>query len=400
MAIDQKKLDGFFKDIKKTTGAVSFLESKYGEITHFIDTGCMALNRIVSGSLYKGIPAGRVITISGESATAKSYVAAQTAANALNICKYDAVFYFDSEGGALKDFFKNAGCDLEKLKHILVENIEDACVKIIRVYKLIEEFKESNPDFKALLILDSLGALVAEKIFDDAVSKNKKVADQGQLTRAKNDLVKSCTIPALKTDCSIIITNHVYEGPGMDLSKIKTTSGGKGKEYQASVCIQTVKSLERNEDKKADEAYVGTYIRFMVTKNRIVRPFVETEAYIDFKKGLSKTKGLFELALKYNIVKQSGAWYEVEGYEKKLRQEEIVTNKDIWMSILPKIDAASIKDLAYSSAQECEEINTKIEESIEKQISGDINTETIPVLDTTTVSSITSSEEKSQDTIK
>jgi len=59
-------VNGLLKGIRKKTGSASFKESKLGSIDHYIDTGCYALNRIVSGSIHKGIPCGRIILISGE----------------------------------------------------------------------------------------------------------------------------------------------------------------------------------------------------------------------------------------------------------------------------------------------------------------------------------------------
>lgn len=62
-----KNLKSFLKKLSEETGAVSFTESRYGDVNNWISTGSYALNRIVSGSIYKGIPSGRVIILGGES---------------------------------------------------------------------------------------------------------------------------------------------------------------------------------------------------------------------------------------------------------------------------------------------------------------------------------------------
>ena len=46
----------------------------------------------------------------------------------------------------------------------VIENIEDATVKILSSYVDIEKYQEKNPDFKVLLIVDSIGALNASKL--------------------------------------------------------------------------------------------------------------------------------------------------------------------------------------------------------------------------------------------
>ena len=61
------KIDGLLREIRKNTGSTSFNESKFGRIDSYIDTGILALNRIISGDIYLGIPAGKVIMINGES---------------------------------------------------------------------------------------------------------------------------------------------------------------------------------------------------------------------------------------------------------------------------------------------------------------------------------------------
>jgi len=53
--------------VRKKTESVSLKESPYAKPTGYIDTGCYALNRIVSGDVFLGIPEGRITTFYGES---------------------------------------------------------------------------------------------------------------------------------------------------------------------------------------------------------------------------------------------------------------------------------------------------------------------------------------------
>ena len=110
---------------REETVSASFRDSKYGQVHSWVSTCSYALNRIISGSIYKGIPSGKVIIMAGENSVGKSLIAAHIMANALK-SGYDHVFYFDSEGGALREFFENVGCDPDSVEHILVENVEDA----------------------------------------------------------------------------------------------------------------------------------------------------------------------------------------------------------------------------------------------------------------------------------
>ena len=168
-------LKNFLKKLKEETGGASFAESRFGDVNNWISTGSYALNRILSGSIYKGIPSGRITILGGESSSGKSLISAFIAANALKE-GYDAVFYFDAEGGGLKSFFEGVGCDTEKVIQVLVSSIEDAQLQILKTFNMIQEYKEEDPNAKFLCILDSLGALVAEKVLRDA-EKDKVVSE-------------------------------------------------------------------------------------------------------------------------------------------------------------------------------------------------------------------------------
>lgn len=60
------KIDSFLKSLRNKTGSTSIKESRYGEVTTWISTGSLALNRILSGSIRKGIPSGRITILAGE----------------------------------------------------------------------------------------------------------------------------------------------------------------------------------------------------------------------------------------------------------------------------------------------------------------------------------------------
>lgn len=53
--------------IRKKTESTSYENSKLLKPTGYIDTGCYAVNRIISGNVYNGVPEGRITTFFGES---------------------------------------------------------------------------------------------------------------------------------------------------------------------------------------------------------------------------------------------------------------------------------------------------------------------------------------------
>jgi RecA/RadA recombinase len=347
-------LNSFLKKLKEETGGESFAESRFGDVSNWISTGSYALNRILSGSIYKGIPSGRVIILGGESSSGKSLISAYIAANALKQ-GYDAVFYFDSEGGGLKEFFEGVGCDTEKIIQILVESVEDAQIQILKTFKMIQDYKESDPNCKFLCVLDSLGALVAEKVLRDA-DKDKVASEMGGRSKIVNNMVKAITIPALKTDTAMLILNHIYDDPSaMFASKIKNQGGGRGLQYMGTINVQCSRLLEKETDKEGDAFHSGTNLNFFTVKNRICRPSLETRIYLDFKKGFTnKFDGLFEEALRYGFIQcPSQGYFTVPSWsdpEKKWRRAQLESNTEVWNTFIDEFDKKSMQDLKYSKA--------------------------------------------------
>lgn len=389
-------LEKMLSGIRKYTDSETFETSKFGEINDYISTGSYAVNRIMTGSLFNGVPQGRVVTLGGESGVGKSLLCAFLIKSALDD-GYDHIFYFDSEGGALKKFFENVGCDLTRIEHIVLHTVDDAKVKIMKMYDDIDALKNSKKskkkasnrinskdninevdevdtsvkkDYKFLMILDSLGNLNTSKSIDDAVKKSKNPMDMGIKARLLNDMMSAITIPAMKTDTGFISVNHVYDNPAdMFKSKIKSQSGGKKSQYVGTIGLQITKTLEKSEEKGDEQFYGGSWLNFFTTKNRLVQPFLSTEIYVDFSHGIRKWDGLLEPALEYGLVVREGNKYNAPSYDdKKYFLSELIDKDDWWKSFLNELDECSQKDLQYSSVNDdsdVDEIINELEDDVE-----------------------------------
>jgi hypothetical protein len=65
--ISQKELDALWDSVADVTPYSSYLNENTVKADDWIDTGSMVLNAIVSGSMYGGIPRGRVTQFAGPS---------------------------------------------------------------------------------------------------------------------------------------------------------------------------------------------------------------------------------------------------------------------------------------------------------------------------------------------
>jgi hypothetical protein len=196
-------------------------------------------------------------------------------------------------------------------------------------------------------------ALVPQKFIEDATVKNKQVSEMGLRAKLINNLMKGMIIPAMKTSTSMLIVNHIYDDPAaMYTSKIKNQGGGKGAQYAAHLILQCSKKFEKNDASKVEGSYSrATVLKFFVTKNRVVKPFYDTELFLDFEKGPLKWFGLVRPAIKYGFLEQYGAYYVVPSHgEKKWFLKHLLKEDEPWETFLDEFNKRSLEDLSYNGA--------------------------------------------------
>ena len=377
------KKSEFIKSVGKSTGAVASDKTDLTKITDWLSTGSYAINRCITGDIYKGFPQGRISIVYGESQSGKSLIVANTVIEALKDGKVDVVYYLDSEGGGLWNYFDSHNVDRGKIEYIAVADVEECKKALINIYDTLDQAKkdyekdpDNNDDIKAIVVLDSFGALSTKKSLTDIVDKDKVVADMGSSARAKNDMMALVMMRVVRTNCALLIVNHTYDNPGaMYASKYKDMPGGKKLQYSAHVMLQTNKKLIKATDtdfmsgldeSQNDRGYVkGNLFRFFCTKNRCSKPGFECEVYIDFDSGIQRWDGLIEAAVNYGFIQEVRGGYVVPSWsEKKVTRKELISNDDIWATFIDKFNEMSIKKLSYSNAisEEVAEIESEIED--------------------------------------
>lgn len=182
-----------------------------------------------------------------------------------------------------------------------------------------------------------------------------------------NNMVKGLTIPALKTQCSIIIVNHVYDDPAsMFPSVIKKQGGGKGLQYMARINVQC--SLAREKSKTDNSAYSATILKFMTVKNSLVKPFFKSEMYLDYSKGPNKYFGLLKPCMEAGFIEKVGHFYIVASHgEKKIRLKTLLDSDEIWDTFLPQFDEISKVNMAYAGGDSVEISDEELEESLKEE---------------------------------
>lgn len=338
------------KELTKYASRLS--ESNYGNIDEYIDTGSYALNRLITGSIYKGIPRGRVVSFCGEPSCGKSYLCGQIIKNA-QISGYTVVVY-DSESAIDSDFLTRIGCDTSKIVRYSIDYMEQFKNHVINTYKpLLDE----HPEQKILIVLDSYGNLSCAKDIND-IEAGKENSDFGTRAKAGKSMLRECTRFCGKYKIPLIFTNHVYKdtasAPNPMYAK-KVQSGGQQPTYMSSAVVFMSKKANKNDDKKV----IGNFLSCTSEKNRLAPEKKTVEMYLSFKTGPNKYYGLLEMAVEAGLATEvnsktiilphvSDKGLKIFDIYGKLR-EQVFTKE-----FLDKLDDYCVKNYTYSSATEKE----------------------------------------------
>jgi RecA/RadA recombinase len=233
---------------------------------------------------------------------------------------------------------------------------------------------ENNDDVRALCILDSYGALAADKLVNDAVNKDKTSMDMGIGAKMKNNMMRGLMMRVVQSNATLIIINHEYQDPGaMFTSKVHNMAGGLGIQFASHVQLQCEKLLVKSTDtdfmtgleKNDDDVgfFKGNKIKFFVVKNRVCKPAYTATVFIDFNTGISKYDGLIEDSVKFGYLQEVRGGYICPSYsDKRVTYKDLMTNDAIWNTFIEDFNKKSIETMQYSNSttQALDEIDAEI----------------------------------------
>lgn len=296
------EINQFIGNFDKSGGLLS--EHTTAEIREWVHTGSYVLNACISGSILKGVPSGRIITISGDPKTGKSFVLLSCMAQ-LQKKGYFCI-YFDTENATSYDRFIAQGVDPQGVRVIVPETVADITVQLTQLTQSLldtkKEYEQKNKKLsedekleipKVAVFIDSLSALNSSKQLSDALSGEMK-QDMGTVAKEIKLLFNMITPRLGKLDIPMLCTAHEYEAD-QGYQRVRVTSGGKGITYMASVLVSLRKKFDRDENKQK----MGVIVTAGINESRfsIHRP---VEFYISFTKGLNAYMGLQEF-VSWNI---------------------------------------------------------------------------------------------------
>ena len=338
-------MSDFLKDIIKETGneyATLVSEGvEAGDVDSFIDTGSLAFNALLSGSIHGGMPSNKITAIAGEAATGKTFFALGIVKTFLDKNKDAGVIYFESESALTKELVEARGIDSKRMVIVPVATVQEFRHQSIKV---IDKYLEQGEDNRKplMFVLDSLGMLSTTKEMEDtAEGKETRDMTRSQIVKAA---FRVLTLKLGKAKVPMIMTNHTYDVIGSMFPQ-KEMGGGSGLKYAASNIVYLSKRKEKD-----GKEIIGNIIHCKNYKSRLTKENALIDVRLTYKDGLDKYYGLLELAIKHNIFKSVSTRIELpdgsKQYAKTINNEP---DKFFTKDVLAQIDEAAKKEFLYGT---------------------------------------------------
>jgi recombination protein RecA len=284
-----KAVDLAVSQIEKQFGSGSIM--KLGE-HHKIDvktipSGSLSLDLALGG----GIPVGRVVEIYGPESSGKTTLALHAVAE---VQKQGGIAAFvDAEHALDPEYAGKIGVNLDDLLISQPDTGEQAM-------EITETLVRSNA--VNIIIVDSVAALVPRAEIENTMGE----PTMGMQARLMSQALRKLTGVISKSQTTVIFINQLRMKIGVMFGNPETTAGGQALKYYASVRMD----IRRTEQIKDGDRVVGNRVKVKVVKNKIAPPFRLAEFDIMYNQGISTAGDLLDLAVKYELVKKSGSWYE------------------------------------------------------------------------------------------
>lgn len=312
-----------------------------GDVASWLDTGSYALNALISGSIFKGLPSNRITAVGSHEGAGKSFLALSLVKNFLQENPDGLALIFETEGALTKDTLNERGIDLKRVGIVPVVTVQEfktQCLKIIDNYEK-EEKEKRKP---LMFVLDSLGMLSTNKEMEDSsAGKDTRDMTRAQLLKAT---FRVLTLRLGKVNVPLFVTNHIYDAVGEGPYAQPVLSGGSGLKYSAS----TILSLSKAKDKENDGTQRGVIVTITARKSRLTKENTKIKARILFRSGLDRYYWLPELAIEAGIFKKVSTRIELPDGSKTFVSS---INKDpekyFTQEILEQLDAWIKKEFMY-----------------------------------------------------
>lgn len=298
------KLDEIMKDVNK--------KFKEEIVTHGLNE--FSYKRIPFTSprmnycTFGGIPVGKITEFYGEEHGGKTTSALDIVANFQKSDDKRDVLYIDAENTLDVEWAKKIGVDIDKM-YILQPKSQSA----EEIFQIICDSVDTGE--VGLWVIDSIGALMSAQ----ELEKTLEDKTYGGIAKPLTLFGKKVEMLMQRHKCTGIGINQIREDLNSSWGGI-STPGGKAWKHFCSVRLQFARGKfideKGNELSRSAENPVGNIVMMSMTKNKTCPPTRRTGFYtINYETGIDYLRDLIDVAIKYDIVKKSGAWFDIVDIE-------------------------------------------------------------------------------------
>ena len=297
---------------------------------------------------YGGIPRGRIIEFAGEENGGKTTTALDIVANAQKLFQEEweneiteleaidkkkkeqqsrldyikargpkQIVYADCENTLDEEWAQKLGVDTDKM--ILLKPQSQTAEQI---FEMLLQMMET--DEVGLVVIDSLGVMLSSQAYE----KTMEEKTYGGIAAALTLFSKKAELLCNKYNCTLIGINQMRENMNSPYGGMITT-GGKGWKHNCSMRLMFQKGSyidERGNDlKRGAESPAGNLVMISIAKTKVCKPDRRVGFYtLKYDSGIDIIADTVEVALKYGIIQQAGAWFNFVDIE----TGEIITDEE------------------------------------------------------------------------